>query len=278
VKLGEPLGGPPAGTNIEGIGESPSGVPTLFWDDPSPMSTDIPGGCTETAVTYTVEIQGQTVASGPMTEGPTDHYTVTIPPFSPNHGNAVVTIHITGAGCDDVEFAIYIDPSGVVHNANTGAVIPDAEVTLFRSNDADGPFVQVPDGSATMSPSNRNNPDFTDDSGHFGWDVVAGYYKVVAQADGCTPGSTSAMNIPPPVTDLDIGLSCPSGGGGGGGGGAAPAQPLASQPKAKKCKKKKGKKAVAAKKCKKKKKRSAAAASNPFEAGGLLFVGSSEQK
>jgi hypothetical protein len=283
IILGDAPTGPPDGTTLEGIGESDGGLPVLYWSDSSPLATDVPDGCTPTSVEYTVTVGGLTVASGNMTENPTGsgHYTATIPPLLPASGPGLVHIDVNGdPPCNDIGFGIYIDPSGVVRNSNTGAVIPGADVTLFRSADADGPFLQVPSGSAIMSPGNRNNPDSTDENGHFGWDVLAGYYKVVAQADGCSPGSTAVMNIPPPVTDLDIGLSCPTGGGGGGGGGggAAPA-PLTTQPKAKKCKKKKkGKKAVAAKKCKKKKKRSASAASNPLEAGGLLFIGSSEQK
>ena len=62
-----------------------------------------------------------------------------------------------------------------------------------------------------MSPANRDNPDSTDGTGHFGWDVIAGYYKVEASAPGCATASTGVLNIPPPVTNLDIRLSCPTG-------------------------------------------------------------------
>ncbi|MDP1806637.1 MAG: hypothetical protein Q8K72_15780, partial [Acidimicrobiales bacterium] len=76
----------------------------------------------------------------------------------------------------------------------------------------------VPDGSAIMSPSNRKNPDVTDAFGHFGWDVIAGYYTVRATKAGChnpaNPGQafveTAVMTIPPPVTDLDLVLECPA--------------------------------------------------------------------
>jgi hypothetical protein len=78
-----------------------------------------------------------------------------------------------------------------------------------------------------MSPSNRTNSDLTDADGHFGWDVVAGYYKVRASKDGCVSNAdrsqpfaeTHVMTIPPPVTDLDIRLYCGEGAGGGDGGG-----------------------------------------------------------
>src|SRR6516165_4374817 len=71
------------------------------------------------------------------------------------------------------------DPGGVVEEAD-GTLIPGATVTLLRSDTAGGPFVQVPNGSAIMSPANQNNPDHADASGHFGWDVVAGFYEVQA--------------------------------------------------------------------------------------------------
>jgi hypothetical protein len=66
-----------------------------------------------------------------------------------------------------------------------------------------------------MSPSNRRNPDFTVLNGHFGWDVVPGFYKVRASKVNCVkPGDTQAyvdtyvMEIPPPVTDLVLQLDC----------------------------------------------------------------------
>ena len=62
-------------------------------------------------------------------------------------------------------------------------------MTLFRSDARTGPFTIVPDGSAIMSPMNRVNPDRSEASGHFGWDVIAGFYKVRAEKTGChAPG------------------------------------------------------------------------------------------
>lgn len=58
-------------------------------------------------------------------------------------------------------------------------------MTLLQSDSATGPFAVVPDGSAAMSPMNRKNPDVTDSGGRFGWDVIAGYYKVRAEKSGC---------------------------------------------------------------------------------------------
>lgn len=111
-------------------------------------------------------------------------------------------------------FPIYIDPSGYVRTVD-GAPLTGATVTLLRADAAGGPFSVVPDGSAVMSPSNRRNPDASEDDGHFGWDVIAGFYKVRAEKPGChAPGAgdpvveTAVMTIPPPVTNLDIRLQC----------------------------------------------------------------------
>jgi hypothetical protein len=66
-----------------------------------------------------------------------------------------------------------------------------------------------------MSPANRDNPDVTDATGHFGWDVTAGFYVVRASATGCTaPGNndpfvdSAVLQIPPAVTDLQLVLDC----------------------------------------------------------------------
>jgi hypothetical protein len=61
-----------------------------------------------------------------------------------------------------------------------------------------------------MAPNNRRNPDVTDASGHFGWDVVPGYYKVQAEKAGCKGAAESrVLVIPPPVLDLDLRIDCP---------------------------------------------------------------------
>ena len=67
-----------------------------------------------------------------------------------------------------------------------GDPLPGATVTLYRSDANGGPFDDpVPNGDWMMSPANRTNPDTTDANGHFGWDTIAGYYKVVATRPGC---------------------------------------------------------------------------------------------
>jgi hypothetical protein len=116
-----------------------------------------------------------------------------------------------------VSFNVYIDPSGWVRDT-LGEPINGATVVLYRGVTPAGPWEEVPDGSSIMSPSNRSNPDVTEDDGwrNFGWDVVAGFYKVRASAPGCVDPNnpvrayvdTIAYKIPPPVLDIDLRLFC----------------------------------------------------------------------
>ena len=160
--------------------------------------------------------------SGPPEPVPGDpddgNFRFPVPPLYPDHGPAEVTIKIKPkppTGPEETTFPIYIDPSGIVRTT-TGAPLAGATVTLYRSESKAGPFEVVPDGSAAMSPMNRTNPGLSEADGHFGWDVIAGYYKVRAEKSGChAPGApgvafveTGVLTIPPPVTDLDIRLDC----------------------------------------------------------------------
>jgi len=87
---------------------------------------------------------------------------------------------------------------------------------LYYFDPESGEFIPVPDGDAAMSPVNRTNPDLTDSNGHFGWDVIAGFYKVRAEKPGCigafTPlelfVETDILALPQQFTDLDLRLDC----------------------------------------------------------------------
>ena len=100
----------------------------------------------------------------------------------------------------------YFDPTGMVVDS-IGNPIAGATVTLaISTGDEFGPFVPVPDGSTIMSPANRVNPDMTDASGQFGWDVIAGFYRVLAEKDGFTSAETMTFDIPPSATGVVIEL------------------------------------------------------------------------
>jgi protocatechuate 3,4-dioxygenase beta subunit len=201
---------PPPGTTVGGtpVGETP----VLRVGQGTPVSVQEPcanGG----TVTVTVT---------PLLGG--TPYVTTFSETSPGVFTGDVVVPFTGPadvvisqdGCPStIAFNIYIDPSGNVLD-QAGAPIAGATVTLLRSDSADGPFTAVPHGSSVMDPGNRTNPDTTDATGHFGWNVVAGFYKVRAAATGCTSPAdpavafveTQVYAIPPPVVDIKMVLDC----------------------------------------------------------------------
>jgi len=202
---------PPPGVTLTPSRGSQGGLPVLYWQTPIELRAS---ACAGAQATYVITgPTGATFASGPMSEVTPGTYTAIVPPFFPNHGPAHVHIHTTCPS--DIDFDIYIDPSGLVRTVG-GAPVVGALVALFRADSAAGPFEAVPDGSAVMSPMNRHNPDSTDSIGHFGWDVISGFYKIRAQADGCTAPDggpyveTDVLTIPPAITGLDLRLSCPT--------------------------------------------------------------------
>jgi hypothetical protein len=204
--------GLPPGTTI-----SPSRgqcFPFVDWSTPLQLTTQ---GCPGGSASYQIVQGSSVVRSGPMTEVSPGQYRATIAPLRPLHSYATVqiTIQCPNGPPQVITFTIYIDPSGHVRTVS-GAPIEGATVTLFYFDDGIGDFAVVPDGEAIMSPANRTNPDLTEANGHFGWDVIAGYYKVRAQKAGCVSPTNSAQSyvesdmlvIPPPITDLDLRLDC----------------------------------------------------------------------
>ncbi|MFL5906046.1 MAG: carboxypeptidase-like regulatory domain-containing protein [Solirubrobacterales bacterium] len=258
LTLGDPPVPPPSNTTVTQGTESrtgPNGVPAVYMFDPFALATN---ACPGASVTYTIAVSGNVVRNAvAMTESPpgSGHYSATVTPLEPAHGVGRVAIDVdcpTDPDPAPVLFDIYIDPSGIVKDAATGSPISGATVTLLRSDVFAGPFDVVPNGDAIMSPSNRKNPDTTNGAGHFGWDVIGGYYKVRATAPGCNTAETDVLTIPPPVTDLELALNCPVPAAAPSQGAAPPPAPPARKRKCKKAKK--GSAEAAKKKCKKKRK------------------------
>ena len=106
-----------------------------------------------------------------------------------------------------------IDPSGTVVDTD-GNPIPGATATILRADTAAGPFTAVDPGSPGIEPA--LNPETTDSSGGFHWDVSAGYYEVQATAPGCTdpadPSQPDALigpyPVPPPQLGLVVTMAC----------------------------------------------------------------------
>jgi len=161
-----------------------SGTTVYYRDDLNVGLT----GCSGGTATWTVSSNSGT-SSGAMVEGPDGTYSGVIPALFPAHGNADVSISLTG--CEDPtedqdsSFPIYIDPSGTVLELQSREPIEGVTVVLERRDPGAIAFTQVPDGSEIMSLTNRANPFTTLDNGRFGWDVMAGEYRVTVSKDGC---------------------------------------------------------------------------------------------
>jgi hypothetical protein len=112
---------------------------------------------------------------------------------------------------------IWLDPSGVVVN-QYGAPLEGAELSLLRSDESDdGGFAMAEPGAHFAA--SQANPQVTGADGVFEWDVLAGDYKVRAQAAGAEPIETPAMTVPPARSGLVLSLTVA---------GAAPPAPLAT--------------------------------------------------
>ncbi len=208
----EPALLPPEGTTFSPQLNPNQAVPWIAWNSPTNMTEPGPPGLG--SISADVKQNGVTITSFTLFETPpgSGSYSGTIPSLQPHHGWAQIVKHLPGG---DEFIDIWIDPSGAVKTVS-GDPIQGATVTLYRSDSASGPFAVVPNGSNVMSIANQVNPGSTDVNGHFGWDVIAGFYKIRAEKSGCTDPNNSSqafvetdvLTIPPPVTDLDLRLDC----------------------------------------------------------------------
>ncbi|MHB8577548.1 MAG: dockerin type I domain-containing protein [Dehalococcoidia bacterium] len=98
-----------------------------------------------------------------------------------------------------------------------GSAVPAARKPPRRARPTLAPLTAFIDAvlqADRKAPRKQQNADTTDTQGRFGWDVLAGFYKVVATKTGCTATATSTtgvLTIPPPVTGLVLTLNCPGG-------------------------------------------------------------------
>ena len=225
----------PTGTTIDG---SPyTGTPTIHQDHAARLVTHGCAGGTATATMSLPESDNPAVIDtvpnppAPMTETPADSgtYAGTLPAadgyFTGKlhaHGTIGIVIRCpNNASPEQLDFPIFVDPSGVVFDS-AGAPIQGARVTLLQLSN--GTYTPVPDGSPVMSPANRNNPDTTVAGGQFTWETVPGSYEVTASYQGCSRTS-APFTVPPAVTNLQIILPCVTLSVPGSGGGGAPSAP-----------------------------------------------------
>jgi uncharacterized repeat protein (TIGR01451 family) len=105
-----------------------------------------------------------------------------------------------------VTFNIYVDPAGYIYDVNTGERISGATVWLQRP-DGHGGWENVPTGQTPPIMQPDVNPQITGPDGQYQWDVLEGTYRVHVEATGYYPADSIVVTVPPPVTDLHIGLT-----------------------------------------------------------------------
>ncbi|MCR6029954.1 hypothetical protein GGQ22_00670 [Nocardioides sp. zg-579] len=212
VTLTGPKPVPPAADPGPGFTQTTGQPPTGFAGTPA---TVVLTDCTVDAGTvpsWTVEFaNGSPSMNGVLKAGAVGTYTAEIPPFTSSGQATFSTNVVCGSGeTDEVEFSIYIDPSGFVTN-QYGVPIAGATVTLERF--VNGAFVAVRDeDAAVMDPDvNDQNPSRTDPTGYFRWDVAPGTYRVEAANTGCATMTSPAMQVPPERVDLLLKMTCSTG-------------------------------------------------------------------
>jgi len=110
------------------------------------------------------------------------------------------------AGVLDVNFNLYVDPAGYIYNVVTLQRISGASVWLQRP-DGQGGWENVPTGQTPAIMQPDVNPQITGTDGQYQWDVLEGTYRVHVEASGYYPADSIVVIVPPPVTDLHVGLT-----------------------------------------------------------------------
>jgi hypothetical protein len=102
---------------------------------------------------------------------------------------------------------VFVDSYGTVVD-QYGRALPDAWVTLLRSDTPDGPFAYVPDGDEEVMPGQAANPQPTTVDGWYWWTPADGWYVVEASAPGCTTAATPPLEVAPPNLYVTVRLVC----------------------------------------------------------------------
>ena len=109
--------------------------------------------------------------------------------------------NISGEDVFQIGDIVFYDPSGRVLDACNGKPLEGATTTLLKEfPPTSGNFI-IP---ATADHLPVDNPQITDADGSYGWDVTPGLYKVTASKVGFVTIESPDLDIPPPVTGLDI--------------------------------------------------------------------------
>ena len=201
------VGFPPAGVNVDSSTTSPLGTPQAIRG--TPIVVDYEPVTAAGNVTVTITGTNSTIGPIKMTDvngdGTLWRYTFTPPT---KWTGMVVVIEDDAVPIDDF-IIVLIDPSGDVFDNETNDKIEGATVRLFRKNPATLEFDEMDPVIHAGMFSPEVNPQVTGADGRYAWDVAAGFYFVRVSKPGCSTEDSIVVEIPPPVTDLDVGLDCP---------------------------------------------------------------------
>jgi hypothetical protein len=209
----------PSGANLTPSQIGSLQVPRVSWGRPVTLSAQ---GCSGGSASYRITQGGAILRSGALIEKPAGRYQAAIASLTPYHGNAEVRVTIQCPGSlapttdTTFDFDLYIEPDYTVWTLG-GQPLAGATVTLYAFDAETGSFLPVSPGDAIMAPVNQSNPDTTDASGSFGWDLSEGFYKIRAEMAGCVAPhnpaqsyvETDVLIVPAAiVADLDLFLDC----------------------------------------------------------------------
>jgi uncharacterized repeat protein (TIGR01451 family) len=180
-------------------------TPTVYWGTPITF-TYVDAAAVSVDIAIHVNDGGADITGSMTGPAPTWTYTTT---FYPRHGQATVTYtpHYPSGTTNTVQFGMYIDPAGYVYDVTTNNRIQGATVWLQWYNAVAGEWENVPTGQTPEIMQPDVNPQITDINGQYQWDTLAGSYRVHVEAPGYYPADSIVVTVPPPVFDLNVGLT-----------------------------------------------------------------------
>ena len=95
------------------------------------------------------------------------------------------------------------DPSGYVYEAVPTNRIEGVKATVYYSEHEDGAYPIQWDATEF----GQINPQITDESGLYAWDVPQGFWKVIFEKDGYESTQTDWLPVPPPQLEVNIPMS-----------------------------------------------------------------------
>lgn len=121
-------------------------------------------------------------------------------------GTSIEDLAVASPCIPQVSFGLYVDPAGYIYDSVTGERISSASVWLQRP-DGLGGWESVPTGQNPPIMQPDANPLVTGADGQYQWDVLEGSYRVHVEASGYIAADSIVVSIPPPITDLHVGLT-----------------------------------------------------------------------